>query len=169
LQKTAKEHYVDNKKFYESIMEHRKKVAEAEKKGTEPPRMSEYIGECILKIAQRLTYHRYYINYSEHYKEEMISDGIENCIQYFDRFNPEKSKNPFAYFTQIIWFAFRRRIMKEQKLRYTMYKNAEKFMTENGDGELIQMPMYDNIQDFIASYEEREQEKKDKKKNANKS
>ena len=45
----------------------------------------------------------------------MISDGVENCLQYLDNFNPTKSNNPFAYFTQIIYYAFVRRIQKEKK------------------------------------------------------
>ena len=45
----------------------------------------------------------------------MISDGIENCLQYLDNFNPKTSNNPFAYFTQIIYYAFVRRIQKEKK------------------------------------------------------
>jgi DNA-directed RNA polymerase specialized sigma24 family protein len=49
------------------------------------------------------------------FKDDMISDGIENCIQYLHNFNPEKSQNPFAYFTQIIHFAFLRRIQKEKR------------------------------------------------------
>jgi hypothetical protein len=58
----------------------------------------------------------------------MIGDGIENCLMYFDNFNPEKSKNPFAYFTQIIWYAFLRRIDKEKKQTYIKYKATEQFL-----------------------------------------
>ena len=85
---------------------------EAENIG-ERPKVPEYIGECILKIANGLSNRPNFINYT--YKDEMISDGIENCLQYIYNFNPKKSKNPFAYFTQIIYYAFIRRIQKEKK------------------------------------------------------
>ena len=83
------------------------------KDGKEPPRVSEYIGECIYKIATRLSTKPNFINYS--YRDEMICDGIENCLQYINNFNPEKSQNAFAYITQIIYYAFLRRIQKEKK------------------------------------------------------
>jgi DNA-directed RNA polymerase specialized sigma24 family protein len=88
-------------------------VAEAESNDEPRPQVTNYIGECFLKIANHLSYRPNFINYT--YRDEMISDGIENCLQYIDNFNPEKSKNPFAYFTQIIYFAFVRRITKEKK------------------------------------------------------
>ena len=77
------------------------------------PPVTNYIGECFLKIATHLSYRPNFINYT--YRDEMISDGIENCLQYVKNFNPEKSSNPFAYFTQIIYYAFLRRIQKEKK------------------------------------------------------
>ena len=106
-------HYVNNKEFTAAIIEHNMACREAVKKGVDKPRVSEYIGECIYKIATRLSTKPNFINYS--YRDEMICDGIENCLQYIDNFNPDKSNNPFAYFTQIIYFAFLRRIQKEKK------------------------------------------------------
>ena len=87
-------------------------MAESEAAGDEPPQITNYLGECILKIANHLSYRPNFIKYT--YREEMISDGIENCLQYIDRFDPAKSSNPFAYFTQIIYYAFVRRITKER-------------------------------------------------------
>ena len=84
----------------------------AEEKGDPKPQVSEYIGECFVKIANHLAYKSNFVNYT--FREEMILDGIENCITYIDNFNPEKSKNPFAYFTQITYYAFLRRIQKER-------------------------------------------------------
>ena len=98
----------------------RDSVMLAEKNGEERPRVTPYIGECLMKIAVHLSHKPNFINYT--FKEEMISDGIENCLQYIDNFNPEKSQNPFAYFTQIIYYAFLRRIQKEKKHLYTKYK-----------------------------------------------
>tara|TARA_B100001750_G_C15516362_1_gene607526 strand:- start:27 stop:509 length:483 start_codon:yes stop_codon:yes gene_type:complete len=115
MAKTKKKaiHYVNNKEFYNALVERQEKIKETEGSGDDPPQISNYLGECILKIANHLSYRPNFINYT--YREEMISDGIENCLQYMDKFNPEKSTNPFAYFTQIIYYAFVRRIQKEKK------------------------------------------------------
>jgi len=109
-------HYVNNADFLNALLEYRKLKAKAEAEGKEKPIVSNYIGECILKIATHLSYKPNFINYS--YRDDMILDGVENCIQYIDNFNPNKSNNPFAYFTQIIYYAFLRRIAKEKKQSY---------------------------------------------------
>ena len=92
---------------------YRNKCAIAKEKGIDPPLISNYLGDCFLKIATHLSYKPNFVNYM--FREDMIGDGIENCVQYIHNFNPEKSKNPFAYFTQIIYYAFLRRIQKEKK------------------------------------------------------
>lgn len=106
-------HYVDNKQFLEAISEYRERVIAAKEAGEEKPRVTEYLGECMVKIANHLAYKSNFVNYT--FRDEMILDGIENCITYIDNFDPEKSKNPFAYFTQITYYAFIRRIQKEKK------------------------------------------------------
>ena len=111
--KKKTEYYVNNKEFLEAISVYRNKVIDAKEKGLERPRVPNYIGECFLKIATHLSYKPNFVNYM--FREDMICDGIENCLQYIDNFNPEKSSNPFAYFTQIIYYAFLRRIQKEKK------------------------------------------------------
>lgn len=113
-------HYVNNADFLAAIKDYKRQVNEAEEAGLEKPQVSNYIGECILKIANHLSYKPNFINYS--YKDDMILDGIENCIQYIDNFDPDKSSNPFAYFTQIIFYAFLRRIAKEKKQSYIKNK-----------------------------------------------
>ena len=113
-----KEHYVSNKEFLVAMKEYKAKCIEAEKKKKPRPPITDYIGECFLKIANHLSYRPNFINYT--YKEDMISDGIENCLQYVSNFDPTKSNNPFAYFTQIIYYAFIRRIQKEKQ----DYQNA---------------------------------------------
>ena len=121
------EHYVNNKKLLEELIVYRAKVFKAKEKfikkyGEDPPKMGawegkptipNYLGECFLKIANHLSYKPNFVNYM--FREDMISDGIENCVQYIHNFDPEKSRNPFAYFTQIIHYAFLRRIQKEKK------------------------------------------------------
>jgi hypothetical protein len=118
MAKNAKqqEHYVNNKEFTAAVAEFNAKVKLAEAEGKTPPRMSNYIGECIYKIATRLSTRPNFINYT--YRDEMICDGIENCIQYIKNFNVEKSNNAFAYITQICYYAFLRRIQKEKKQVY---------------------------------------------------
>lgn len=106
-------HYVDNQRLLAALKEYRTQVSHARDNGLDKPQVSNYIGECILKIATHLSYKPNFINYT--YREEMISDGIENCLMYIDNFDPAKSNNPFAYFTQIVWYAFIRRIQKEKK------------------------------------------------------
>ena len=107
------EHYVNNKEFLAAIVEYKEKVALAEERGETKPRITNYLGECFLKIATHLSYRPNFINYM--YKEDMIGDGIENCVQYIDNFDPAKSSNPFAYFTQIVYYAYLRRISKEKR------------------------------------------------------
>ncbi len=107
------EHYVNNKEFLAAIIVHRDNVALAKARGEPKPRISNYLGSCFLKIATHLSFKPNFVNYM--FKEDMISDGIENCVQYIHNFDPEKSQNPFAYFTQIIHYAFLRRIQKEKR------------------------------------------------------
>ena len=107
------EHYVNNKEFLAALIKYREDKEIAEIQGKPKPPIPRYIGECFLKIANHLSFKPNFVNYM--FKEDMISDGIENCVQYIHNFNPEKSQNPFAYFTQIIHYAFLRRIQKEKK------------------------------------------------------
>ena len=117
------EHYVDNQRFLLEMTEYQNERKIAKENGIELPPCPDYIGECFLKIAQRLSFRPNFINYA--FREDMISDGIENCVQYMNNFNPEKSKTPFAYFTQIIYYAFIRRIQKEKKQLYIKYKTMD--------------------------------------------
>ena len=134
--KSKSTHYVDNKKFLAAMIEFKELYNIAEKNKEEYPPVSDYIGECFLKIATHLSYRPNFINYT--YREDMISDGIENCLQYVQNFNPEKSNNPFAYFTQIIYYAFLRRIAKEKKQTHVKNKiiqnnNYQSWTTMEGD------------------------------------
>ena len=107
------EHYVNNKEFLAAIIAYKQQIVDAEQLGNPKPRIPNYIGECFLKIATHLSYKPNFVNYM--FKDDMVCDGIENCVQYINNFNPEKSQNPFAYFTQIIHYAFLRRIQREKK------------------------------------------------------
>ncbi len=164
-------HYVDNKQLYAVILEYKAAAQLSEEQGGDKPQIPDYVGKCILQIAQRLSTKPNFINYS--YREEMISDGIENCISYFDNFDPSKSDNPFAYFTQIIYYAFLRRIQKEKKQVYIKHKTAENSMLFNElvdqgeEGEFNFNPTdfdSENVSDFIKAFEENIDKKKQKRK-----
>lgn len=122
-------HYVDNKRLYEEMCKYTQEYKAAVADGKQPPRASNYIGECIWLIANRLSTNRNFIGYT--YRDEMIGDAIENCLRYIHNFNPEKSNNPFAYFTQIMYYAFLRRIEKEKKQTYIKYKTMENSVAMN--------------------------------------
>jgi hypothetical protein len=118
------EHYVNNKEFLTALIDYRQRVELAQIRGEPKPQIPRYIGECFLKIANHLSFKPNFVNYM--FKDDMICDGIENCVQYIHNFNPEKSQNPFAYFTQIIHYAFLRRIQKEKKQLEIKNKILEK-------------------------------------------
>ena len=147
LKPKQKPHYVDNKKFLIAMTEYRELRIKAEEEGKRRPTVTNYIGECYLKIANHLSYRPNFINYT--YRDDMISDGIENCLQYMDNFDPEKSKNPFAYFTQIIYYAFIRRIQKEKKQQEVKQKMIANYGIEqmmdslDGDDTQYQSQMLD--------------------------
>ena len=124
MAKKKSEHYVNNKELLEALINYRAEVAVAKAKDLPKPRISNYLGECFLKIATHLSYKPNFVNYM--FRDDMISDGIENCVQYIHNFDPNKSKNPFAYFTQIIHYAFLRRIQKEKKQLEIKTKIIEK-------------------------------------------
>tara|TARA_R110000796_G_scaffold3035_6_gene11580 strand:- start:2775 stop:3356 length:582 start_codon:yes stop_codon:yes gene_type:complete len=167
--KAKPEHYVDNKKLYAEMCDYLEKVRTAEEADDPKPRISEYIGECLLKISTRLSTKPNFINYT--YRDEMISDGIENCVNYLGNFNPEKSSNPFAYFTQIIYYAFLRRIQREKKQLYIKHKQLEnsviydEMATSGVNQDAGEHSAYVNLNtdymnDFVASFEAKEAEKK---------
>jgi len=138
MTKTKKKsvHYVSNKEFLQAMIEYKDRCDKADKRKRKRPPVTNYIGECFLKIANHLSYRPNFINYT--FRDDMISDGIENCLQYLNNFNPAKSNNPFAYFTQIIYYAFIRRIQKEKKqanIKYKMIEQAgiDEFDTLPGD------------------------------------
>ena len=129
-------HYIDNAKFLQAMKDWKESCKDAEEADEERPHVTNYIGECFLKIANGLSYRPNFINYT--YRSEMVSDGIENCLQYIHNFDPNKSNNPFAYFTQIIYYAFLRRIQKEKKqthIKNKMIENQqyESYTTLDGD------------------------------------
>lgn len=153
----VKKDYVNNVDFFNALVEHAEECTKAKETNLQKPMVPSYVAECFMKIADGLSHKPNFMNYT--YRDEMISDGIENCIMYYDNFDPTKSKNPFAYFTQIIYYAFLRRIHKEKKYQYVKYKSAsqhgmaaEQELLEFGDNGL-QFEIYDNLSSFIETFE----------------
>jgi len=176
LAKVKPVHYVDNEKFLVVMTAYRNAYLDGKENGEiQKPMIPDYAGECFLKIAERLSHRPNFINYA--FREEMVSDGIENSVMYASNFNPEKSTNPFAYFTQIIYFAFLRRIEKEKKQLYIKYKTMEEYssledhvdMGEMGQSEThavssgaspLSVDKRASIQEFIFAFEEKKRKKK---------
>ena len=146
--KKKPEHYVNNKEFLQAMIFYKRSVNKAKRIKIIKPSVPDYIGECFLKIANHLSYRPNFINYT--YRDEMISDGIENSLMYIDNFDPEKSRNPFAYFTQIIYFAFVRRITKEKKQQ----KIKDKLLKTSNIADLIATQPHDDEADYQSRYVE---------------
>ena len=159
MPKKKSEHYVNNKELLEALIVYREKVAIAKEKGLPKPRITNYLGSCFLKIATHLSYKPNFVNYM--FRDDKISDGIENCVQYIHNFDPEKSRNPFAYFTQIIHYAFLRRIQKEKKQLDIKNKIIEKtgfdevMHVDEGGALTGAMSEYNTIKDNIAQKKNR--------------
>ena len=171
-----KQHYVDNEKFLEVMTEYRNAFLDGKENGEEQkPMIPDYAGECFLKIAERLSHRPNFINYA--FREEMVSDGIENCVMYASNFDHEKSSNPFAYFTQITYYAFLRRIEKEKKQLYIKYKTMDEFSSLEDNSDMAAMSAKESasvvsgaspmtadkrasIYDFIHAFEEKKRAKK---------
>ena len=159
-------HYVDNKKLYAEMLHYIAIYNEAKLQNSEKPKVPEYVGLCIYHIANRLATKPNFSGYT--YKEEMIGDGIENCLMYLHNFDPDKSNNPFAYFTQIIYYAFLRRIQKEKKQLYIKHKFLENAIVENSLLDLpaedlayfanLQSSMTDKISDLTDKFEQKEED-----------
>jgi DNA-directed RNA polymerase specialized sigma24 family protein len=156
-------HYVDNKQLYQVLLDYKHARLAAEKKKSTPPPIPEYVGECLLQIANRLSYKPNFANYM--FREEMVGDGIENCINYLNNFDPEKSTNPFAYFTQIIYYAFLRRIDREKRQLYIKHKTLENHMilddmsthhdSASETGAVKVNLETDYMKDFVSNFEEK--------------
>lgn len=174
MTKKKTHHYIDNKKFYEVLKEYIFEKRRADSNGEEPPKIPEYVGFCLLEIAKNFANKYRFSNYS--YKDEMISDAVLNNVLYLDRFDPDRTTNPFSYFTQATYFMFKQRDDKEKKQQYIKYKSMERaevfhelsVRKEAGDvsdyGESFFYSDYsrDVVTDFIRDYEERKNIKKKK-------
>ena len=152
-------HYVNNKQFSQAEVDHVVLLKECEKKGLPKPIVPDYIAECFLKICEGLSHKANFVRYT--YREEMVMDAVENCLKAIDRFDPEAATrtgnlNAFAYFTQISWYAFLRRIQNEKrqqdiKMKYISEAAIEDFLV-NGqdiDGYIHTQPFVDVLRQRI--------------------
>ena len=140
--KRRKNNFIDNKEFYAAIKAFRAKYTAAKEAGEELPDMPRYLGKCFLDIAEHLSMRPNFSNYM--YRQDMVMDAVENCVLYWHRFDPEKSKNPFSYFTQVCWYAFIRRINKEKR----QIDICDKIIAKSGFEELFQADAMGNTADY---------------------
>lgn len=165
--KRKTKNYINNADFCEALIKYREVCNIHEAAGTRPPPIPDYIGKCWLKIAEGLAKKPNFYAYT--YKDEMMSDTILNCTLYWKNFDPVRSQNPFAYFTQIAAFAFIRRIHTEKREQYVKYKSVQSYLNmeeseyqELSEGHIPQGEMYKNATDFIKLYEDTNFKKKEK-------
>lgn len=164
-------HYVNNSDFSTAVVEYVKSLEEAKKNNVELPIVTNYIAECFLKISEGLSHKANFIRYT--YREEMVMDAVENCLKAIDNYNLEVATrtgkpNAFAYFTQIAWYAFLRRIQKEKKqqdikMKYVSESGIEEFLMSNGDDDINQaaQQFVDVLKDRIDKVKERDKDIKD--------
>ena len=149
-----KNNFIDNKEMYAAFVEYRKKVDEAKANGEPKPLIPRYIGKCFLDIAEHLSMRPNFSNYM--YRQDMVMDAVENCLKAIDNYNLEAATrtgkpNAFAYFTQITWYAFLRRIQKEKrqqdiKMKYIAEAGIENFLDlTHDDGNTD----YSNVLPFV--------------------
>ena len=149
LKPKEKPHYVNNREFSFSVVEYVKSVQEAEVNGKPIPVVTDYIATCFLKIAEGLSHKANFIRYT--YREEMVMDAVENCLKAIMNYNIEAATrtgdpNAFAYFTQICYFAFLRRIAKEKKqqdikFRWLESAGLEDFVKYANEGDHVDSDM----------------------------
>ncbi len=137
--------YIDNAVFLKSLKEYKRDVNKAKRSKEDKPRVPEYVGECLLKIANHLSFKPNFIGYT--FREDMVSEGVRTCLQYIDNFNPKISKNPFSYFTQIIYFSFLQKIQTEKKQTYI--KNE---IIQNMPFDTFDTQQYNSVGETVNAY-----------------
>lgn len=159
--------------MYNELVKYYTKIEEAEQENRPEPKIPEYLGECFLLIAENLAKKPNFSSYT--FKEDMIQDGVLTCVTNITKFDPDKTNNPFSYFTQAIFYSFLQRIAKEKKQEYVKYKSIERkyFSEEVGDTNELDrgnfktsdnnnLELFDNYLEFIEEYEDKFLPKKSK-------
>ena len=152
-------HYVNNAQFSQAVVDYVGKLEECRKDEISLPKVPDYIAQCFLRIAEGLSHKANFIRYT--YREEMVMDAVENCLKAISNYNLEAATrtgkpNAFAYFTQITWFAFLRRITKEKKqqdikLKYLTKSGIESFIDvgDEAAAESVATHFVDTLKDRI--------------------
>lgn len=85
-------------------------------KSRQTGKMTDKLAHMLMMLCQRYAKHSDYSRiYS--YEEDMQAFALLTLVKVWPSFNPEKSQNPFAYFTQIIRHAFYQYLNHEKKQR----------------------------------------------------
>jgi len=139
-----KPHYVNNREFSEAVVKYCTTVQEAKENDRMIPIVPDYVAQCFLRIAEGLSHKANFVRYT--YREEMVMDAVENCLKAIENYDIEAATrsgkpNAFAYFTQISWYAFLRRIQKEKKqqdikLKFISEADISQFMFDEEDGQV---------------------------------
>ncbi len=164
--KKNKAHYINNKEFSLAVVEYVKSATAAKEKNKTVPVVTDYIARCFIKIAEGLSHRPNFVRYT--YREEMVMDAVENCLKAIGNYNLEaatRTGNPngFAYFTQISWYAFLRRIAKEKKqqdikLKYMTSSGIEEYIVSDGDAQTNSVvgAFIDTLKDRIDKVKEKD-------------
>lgn len=170
MNKKQNAHYVNNREFSEAVVEYCKSALAAKQSNQPIPVVTNYIAQCFLKIAEGLSHKSNFIRYT--YREEMVMDAVENCLKAIENYNIETATrtglpNAFAYFTQISWYAFLRRIAKEKKqqevkIRYITQNGFESYMEmDGGDNDDVVRAFVDTLKERIDRVRDRDAEFKE--------
>lgn len=154
-----KKHYINNKDMYEALCDYLNDYSNCIEAKKETPRIPDYIGKAFVLLCDRIGTKPNFSGYS--YLDEMKGDGIENCVMQVRSFNPQKSNNPFAYFSTIIHNAFIRRIKKEKRQHYIKIKNLDNLsVNDEIAGIQSQKAVYNEITDaYVKSFENKKEKK----------
>jgi Sigma-70 region 2 len=150
--------YLNNKHLYGLMIRYRNQLLESRENKTSPPKIPSDIGQSIMLICSNLIKKGNFSGYSSQYREEMMSDGMMDCVAAIDNFDPDKTNNPFAYFTQIAWNAYIRRIQKEKKQQYIKLKNYEQGFILGGNYDYFDQTQHqfnEITSEAIKNYEEK--------------
>jgi len=134
LKPKEKQHYVNNREFSYAVVDYVKSVNEAIEKDEVPPKVTDYIATCFMKISEGLSHRPNFVRYT--YRDEMVMDAVENCLRAIRNYKIETATrtgnpNAFSYFTQICFFAFIRRITKEKKQQDIKHRFIERMGIED--------------------------------------
>ena len=129
--RTKNVHYINNQEFSQAVVDYVTTVKESKDKNETIPVVPDYIAMSFLRIAENLSHKSNFIRYT--YREEMVMDAVENCLKAVENYDINAATrtgkpNAFAYFTQIIWYAFLRRIQKEKRQQDI----KEKYLSQSG-------------------------------------